>query len=171
MTEISHDQQYYVGHNKFYEQVLVPKIESLMGRMIEVEIVECTKFSMKGQLNEQDLAKYKALAAEQAKFVGVVPKIGQLKANPAKIINQEVTNGTSSCCGNEESGESGCCGGGGGKSKPNGSSCCGDNEKTDEMEILGEERNRVREYAFATICALSAILISKIALRYLFSNR
>ncbi len=52
MTEISHDKEYYVAHNKFYEQVLVPKIDTLMGQMIEVEIVECGKFSMKAKLLE-----------------------------------------------------------------------------------------------------------------------
>lgn len=53
MTEISHDGNYYVGHNKFYEQVLVPKIDVYMGKMIEVEIYECEKFSMKGKVLQE----------------------------------------------------------------------------------------------------------------------
>ena len=53
VTEISHDDNYYVAHNKFYEQVLVPKIDVYMGKMIEVEIIECTKFSMKGKVLQE----------------------------------------------------------------------------------------------------------------------
>ncbi|EZA57454.1 hypothetical protein DMN91_009235 [Ooceraea biroi] len=49
VTEISHDKRHYVGHNKFYEQVLVPMREKYMGKMIDVRITEATKFSMKGE--------------------------------------------------------------------------------------------------------------------------
>ncbi|XP_059151882.1 threonylcarbamoyladenosine tRNA methylthiotransferase-like isoform X3 [Physella acuta] len=48
VTEISHDQQYYVGHNKSYHQVLVPKQENLMGKIVRVKIVETGKHFMKG---------------------------------------------------------------------------------------------------------------------------
>lgn len=40
VTEIAHDGIHYVGHNKFYEQVLVAMDEDLMGRSFEVEIYE-----------------------------------------------------------------------------------------------------------------------------------
>ncbi|KAL0113863.1 hypothetical protein PUN28_011300 [Cardiocondyla obscurior] len=49
VTEISHDKQHYVGHNKFYEQVLIPLKEEYMGKMVNVKIIEATKFSMKGE--------------------------------------------------------------------------------------------------------------------------
>ncbi|GAB1860420.1 tRNA-t(6)A37 methylthiotransferase [Camponotus japonicus] len=49
VTEVSHDKQHYVGHNKFYEQVLIPMEERYMGKMIDVKITEATKFSMKGE--------------------------------------------------------------------------------------------------------------------------
>lgn len=49
VTEVSHDKRHYVGHNKFYEQVLVPMKEEYMGKMIDVRITEATKFSMKGE--------------------------------------------------------------------------------------------------------------------------
>ncbi|CAL1680204.1 unnamed protein product [Lasius platythorax] len=49
VTEVSHDKQHYVGHNKFYEQVLIPMEEKYMGKMIDVRIIEATKFSMKGE--------------------------------------------------------------------------------------------------------------------------
>lgn len=49
VTEISHDKKHYVGHNKFYEQVLLPKDTKYMGKIVNVKIVEATKFSMLGQ--------------------------------------------------------------------------------------------------------------------------
>lgn len=49
VTELSHDKKHYVGHNKFYEQVLVPLKESYLGKMVKVKIVETTKYSMKGE--------------------------------------------------------------------------------------------------------------------------
>lgn len=49
VTETSHDKLHYVGHNKFYEQVLVPMKEEFMGKMVTVEIVSATKHSMKGE--------------------------------------------------------------------------------------------------------------------------
>lgn len=54
VTELSHDKLHYVGHNKFYEQVLVPKKEEYLGKMISVKIVRATKYSMEGQpINEE----------------------------------------------------------------------------------------------------------------------
>jgi len=50
VTEISHDGNYYVGHNEFYEQILVPKRPELMGKMFQVKIVDSCKFSMTGEL-------------------------------------------------------------------------------------------------------------------------
>ncbi|KAL3868434.1 hypothetical protein ACJMK2_041242 [Sinanodonta woodiana] len=50
VTEISHDKEYYVGHNKFYDQVLVPKDENLMGKKVMVEITETGKHFMKGHV-------------------------------------------------------------------------------------------------------------------------
>ncbi|XP_015171506.1 PREDICTED: threonylcarbamoyladenosine tRNA methylthiotransferase [Polistes dominula] len=49
VTELSHDKLHYVGHNKFYEQVLVPKKDEYLGKMITVEIIRATKYSMEGQ--------------------------------------------------------------------------------------------------------------------------
>ncbi|NXX38170.1 CDKAL methylthiotransferase, partial [Tricholaema leucomelas] len=50
VTEESFDSNYYVAHNPFYEQVLVPKDPLLMGKMVEVNIYEAGKHFMKGQL-------------------------------------------------------------------------------------------------------------------------
>ncbi|NWZ62031.1 CDKAL methylthiotransferase, partial [Acrocephalus arundinaceus] len=49
VTEESFDSNYYVAHNPFYEQVLVPKEPLLMGKMVEVNIYEAGKHFMKGQ--------------------------------------------------------------------------------------------------------------------------
>ncbi|XP_059058007.1 threonylcarbamoyladenosine tRNA methylthiotransferase [Achroia grisella] len=49
VTDISHDKNYYVAHNEFYEQVLVPKDDKYMGKMVTVQITNATKFSMVGE--------------------------------------------------------------------------------------------------------------------------
>lgn len=49
VTEISHDKKHYVGHNKFYEQVLLPMEKDYMGKLVTVRIVEAGKFSMIGR--------------------------------------------------------------------------------------------------------------------------
>ncbi|XP_053457881.1 threonylcarbamoyladenosine tRNA methylthiotransferase isoform X1 [Nycticebus coucang] len=49
VTEESFDSKFYVAHNRFYEQVLVPKNSSFMGKMVEVDIYEAGKHFMKGQ--------------------------------------------------------------------------------------------------------------------------
>lgn len=50
VTEISHDKLHYVGHNKCYDQVLVPMQKGLMGKKIKVQIYETGKHFMKGRL-------------------------------------------------------------------------------------------------------------------------
>lgn len=50
VTDISHDKKYYVGHNKFYEQILLPMKENLLGKSVRVKINTVTKFSMLGEL-------------------------------------------------------------------------------------------------------------------------
>ncbi|KAM4706033.1 threonylcarbamoyladenosine tRNA methylthiotransferase [Rhinophrynus dorsalis] len=49
VTEESFDSKYYVAHNRFYEQVLVPKEPTFIGKMVEVDIFEAGKHFMKGQ--------------------------------------------------------------------------------------------------------------------------
>lgn len=49
VTEISHDKNHYVGHNKFYEQVLIPMKKEYMGKLVKVKIIETSKFSMIGE--------------------------------------------------------------------------------------------------------------------------
>lgn len=54
VTEISHDKKHYVGHNKFYEQILLPMDKPLLGKLVEVRITKITKFSMIAELVSQD---------------------------------------------------------------------------------------------------------------------
>lgn len=74
VTEVSFDRQFFVGHNEFYEQVLVPKRSEFLGKVIEVEIRSFGKFFMVGEpLNERttklretfkiDLFKFDILSA------------------------------------------------------------------------------------------------------------
>uniref|UniRef100_A0A8C5MY07 tRNA-t(6)A37 methylthiotransferase n=1 Tax=Leptobrachium leishanense TaxID=445787 RepID=A0A8C5MY07_9ANUR len=49
VTEESFDSQYFVAHNRFYEQVLVPKESTFMGKMVAVYIYESGKHYMKGR--------------------------------------------------------------------------------------------------------------------------
>ncbi|KAL0963353.1 hypothetical protein UPYG_G00305170 [Umbra pygmaea] len=49
VTEESFDAQYFVAHNKYYEQVLVPKRSEFKGKMIEVNVYETGKHFLKGR--------------------------------------------------------------------------------------------------------------------------
>ncbi|XP_064112548.1 threonylcarbamoyladenosine tRNA methylthiotransferase-like [Macrobrachium nipponense] len=49
VTEEAHDKEHLVGHNKYYEQVLVPKCDEYLGKMVEVEIIETGKHYMRGR--------------------------------------------------------------------------------------------------------------------------
>ncbi|KAK1794555.1 hypothetical protein P4O66_001280 [Electrophorus voltai] len=50
VTEDSFDSQYYVAHNKYYEQVLVPKQPEFKGQMITVDIYDSGKHFMRGRM-------------------------------------------------------------------------------------------------------------------------
>ncbi|XP_077998583.1 threonylcarbamoyladenosine tRNA methylthiotransferase-like [Glandiceps talaboti] len=50
VTEDSFDGRYYVGHNKYYEQVLVPKLDNVLGKILEVQIVSTGKHYLIGEL-------------------------------------------------------------------------------------------------------------------------
>ena len=56
VTDVSHDGRYLVGHNDCYEQVLVPKDDDLMGKLVTVKIVDTSKFSMVGELTSDQAA-------------------------------------------------------------------------------------------------------------------
>lgn len=50
ITEFASDKVHLVGHNKFYEQVLIKADESLLGRWAKARIFEAGKFFLKGEL-------------------------------------------------------------------------------------------------------------------------
>ncbi|XP_017837382.1 threonylcarbamoyladenosine tRNA methylthiotransferase isoform X2 [Drosophila busckii] len=54
VTEISHDKLHYVGHNKSYEQVLLPMRDNLLGTRVRVRITSVSKFSMLGELLDDE---------------------------------------------------------------------------------------------------------------------
>ncbi|GAB0090430.1 Threonylcarbamoyladenosine tRNA methylthiotransferase [Sergentomyia squamirostris] len=56
VTEISHDKRFYVAHNKAYEQVLLPMKDNLMGKSVMVKIQSTSKFSMEGEILEDENA-------------------------------------------------------------------------------------------------------------------
>ncbi|XP_074597913.1 threonylcarbamoyladenosine tRNA methylthiotransferase [Brevipalpus obovatus] len=49
ITEDSKDKKYFVGHNQFYEQILIPKTGAQMGQTISVEIKSVSKYYMFGE--------------------------------------------------------------------------------------------------------------------------
>lgn len=61
VTDISHDKQYYVSHNKSYEQILLPMKENLLGKSVRVRITSATKFSMMADLLD-DEQKWQAVS-------------------------------------------------------------------------------------------------------------
>merc|ERR1719348_162649 len=50
VTDTSHQDNYLVGHNQSYEQVLVPLDRELLGKVVKVRISNTSKFSMTGEL-------------------------------------------------------------------------------------------------------------------------
>ncbi|EDX07481.1 threonylcarbamoyladenosine tRNA methylthiotransferase [Drosophila simulans] len=54
VTEVSHDKLHYVGHNKSYEQVLLPMRDNLLGTRVNVRITSASKFSMVGEILDEE---------------------------------------------------------------------------------------------------------------------
>jgi len=149
VTETSHDQDHYVAHNKFYEQVLVPKNDALMGKMVEVEIIHSEKFSMKGRVIEESIkAPQRYVATSKGKVTGL-----------EVLKNQENKNAEQSCCGS--------CDCGSGETNQEAESCCSSTKSLHN----DSKKSNLRSYACATLIAASAILLSRIALRIFYSNK
>jgi threonylcarbamoyladenosine tRNA methylthiotransferase CDKAL1 len=49
VTEESSDKRFWVGHNQFYEQILLPKDESLLGKLVQARIISTGKHFMIGE--------------------------------------------------------------------------------------------------------------------------
>jgi len=50
VTEIASDKLHYVGHNKYYDQVLVPMVDGYMGQVLTVKITSTGKHYLKGDV-------------------------------------------------------------------------------------------------------------------------
>lgn len=90
VTDISHDKKFYVGHNKFYEQILLPMKENLLGKSVRVRITSVTKFSMQGILLD-DEANWQACSTNTE---NVHEKIAKAALESAET-NGSVTNWSS----------------------------------------------------------------------------
>ena len=77
VTEVSHDGNYFVGHNGCYEQVLVPKNPEIMGKLVTAEVVSVCKFSMTGVLVSDDeiVNPNQAKPLQQGKLSGSKAKV------------------------------------------------------------------------------------------------
>ncbi|KAI0220405.1 Threonylcarbamoyladenosine tRNA methylthiotransferase [Lamellibrachia satsuma] len=83
VTEVSHDGQYYVAHNKSYDQVLVPKDANLLGRMVEVDIVSTGKHYLMADL-------FKTGAVQRPVSVPPPLQHGQVSGVPAAQTSKDV---------------------------------------------------------------------------------
>lgn len=54
VTEISHDKKHYVGHNNFYEQILLPMRENLLGTAVRVKVTSTNKFSINAEILDDE---------------------------------------------------------------------------------------------------------------------
>lgn len=123
-----------------------------MGRMIQVEIIECTKHSMKGRVIEESLNQYPTrLQVKKGEVTGIAK---------SDLNNNAKNNGE--CCGSTSSINENLCG----------TDCCSNKELSDDKlnSFKSVKFDRLRDYAIATLIASSVILISKIALRYINSK-
>ncbi|KAI8912569.1 hypothetical protein EDD86DRAFT_188359 [Gorgonomyces haynaldii] len=75
VTEVSSDGQHYVGHNKYYHQILVPKEEHLMGSSCQVKIIKVGKWHMVGQVIQSTVERETVLQKRVPKLVRVQRKV------------------------------------------------------------------------------------------------
>lgn len=86
MTEVSHDKQHYVGHNKFYEQVLLPMDKQYMGKLVTVKISEASKFSMMGQPLESVVMPGLVTPLEHGQISGAIEKNATKQRVPLAVV-------------------------------------------------------------------------------------
>ncbi|CAB1423485.1 unnamed protein product [Pleuronectes platessa] len=85
VTEESFDAQYWVSHNKFYEQVLVPKRDEFKGKMVEVDIYEAGKHFLRGRpVDDSKLFTPSITAPLQ-------------KGEVSGLVQEQIPNGVQSC--------------------------------------------------------------------------
>ncbi|XP_030033276.2 threonylcarbamoyladenosine tRNA methylthiotransferase [Manduca sexta] len=86
VTDISHDKNYFVAHNEFYEQVLVPKEERFMGKMLTVKITSATKFSMMGEVIDKPKMAGLTAPLKKGEVSGVYTEVESKKFVPLPLI-------------------------------------------------------------------------------------
>ncbi|KAK8376737.1 hypothetical protein O3P69_009984 [Scylla paramamosain] len=90
VTEESHDKQHWVGHNKFYEQVLVPKKDNFLGKLVEVEIMETGKHYMRGRPIDTSRPKPPSSAEPLARgVVSGLSGVGDIHHTKQDLLKQE----------------------------------------------------------------------------------
>jgi threonylcarbamoyladenosine tRNA methylthiotransferase CDKAL1 len=88
VTETSHDGNYYVGHNKSYDQVLVPRDDNLLGKAVDVVITSAGKHFMMCQVihgGTQSIEVPAPLAKGQISGLSLVPPVSQAESVMATI--------------------------------------------------------------------------------------
>ncbi|KAF7261286.1 hypothetical protein EG68_01237 [Paragonimus skrjabini miyazakii] len=89
VTEISHDGRFWVGHTKAYEQVLLPKLPDLMGRIVLVRITECDKFFMRSELIDPGPFDSLVLTSQfDSASSSVLPSLPELTRSAKKQLAQ-----------------------------------------------------------------------------------
>jgi len=127
----------------------VPKLEAIMGKLVQVEVIECTKFSMIGKIAD-DLDKFQnqvAIKYRKGEITGLINNKTNLKQ--------------------KDQNNNDCCGGGGGSCGDSSSSCCS-NEIVVENLLKDQSyfNEKLRHYALVTLSAFSIVLVSKLLLRF-----
>jgi hypothetical protein len=137
-----------------------------MGKMIEVEIIDCEKFSMKGKVIDQVDFKYPLRTVQFKK--GEVTGISNLTTKDPNNNNDKST-----CCGSCNCGDD---------SHPetetestnnNSEACCTTNKtivanKSNLLHSVDHSNSKLKKYAYAGLVAASAILFSRILLRVFY---
>lgn len=134
----------------------MPKREELMGKMVEVEITECGKHSMKCKvLNDHPIYPIRSAQYKQGEITGYTET----------ATNKDTNNNVD----DHSDAESSCCGG-------DGHSCHQDNQNKSCCSIenapkhQNEDNSKWQSYAYATFITAGIILTSKIVLRFVYAK-
>lgn len=125
VTEVSHDKKHYVGHNKCYDQVLIPMEKRYLGKMVRVNIFETGKHFLKGEPLPGQFEE-----EEEEEAVDLDPEW----PSAGKISTRDGDFGEEGCCG--ECGDDGCGDGSGDGDCGEGDDCC---KKTPASSLTQEE--------------------------------
>lgn len=130
-----------------------------MGKMVEVEITECGKHSMKCKvLNDHPIYPIRSAQYKQGEITGYAETMTNKDSNNNVDDHSDAE---SSCCGGE------------------GHSCHQDNqdkyccslENTSKLNHQIDNNNKWQTYAYATLVTAGIILTSRIVLRFVNANK